>query len=166
VIPVIETSGRVSAGPETLAERGCLISDGVKNYTYDSANRLIMVDGPSSTVELSYNGLGQRLSMDAAGVIAHYVMDGDRPLTAETGGNNTFYLYGLGAIGEKTNPWSFSLPDGTNTSRQLSDLSGEITLSARYTPCPLALFGMLREGDTLETYGPGNSSIPPAWLER
>jgi hypothetical protein len=46
--------------------------------------------------------LNQRLSMDAAGVIAHYVMDGDQPLTAETGGNNTYYLYGLGAIGEKT----------------------------------------------------------------
>jgi hypothetical protein len=57
--------------------------------------------------------------MDAAGVIAHYVMDGDRPLTAETGGNINFYLYGpsagsgWGAIGEKTAAWSYSLPDGT-----------------------------------------------------
>ncbi len=84
--------------------------------------------------------------MDAAGVIATYVLDGDRPLTAETNGNTTFYLYGLGAIGEKTTAWNFSLPDGTNTPRQLTDLSGEITLSARYTPW----------GDTLETYGTGN----------
>ena len=84
--------------------------------------------------------------MDAAGVIAYYVMDGDRPLTAETGGNTTFYLYGLGAIGEKTTTWSYSLPDGTNTPRQLSDISGDITLSARYTPW----------GDTLETSGTGN----------
>lgn len=86
----------------------------MKTYTYDSANRLIEVgDPPSGTSQLSvtslsYNGLGQRLSMDAAGMIAHYVMDGDRPLTAETGGNTTFYLYGpsagsgWGAIGEKT----------------------------------------------------------------
>jgi hypothetical protein len=86
--------------------------------------------------------------MDAAGVIATYVLDGDRPLTAESNGNTTFYLYGLGAIGEKTITWSFSLPDGTNTPRQLTDVQGEITLSARYTPW----------GDTLETYGTGNFS--------
>ncbi len=89
-----------------------------------------------------------------AGVIAHYVMDtssslsagSDRPLTAETGGNNTYYLYGLGAIGEKTTAWNFSLPDGTNTPRQLSNNNGDITLSARYTPW----------GDTLELNGTGN----------
>ena len=69
-----------------------------------------MVDGPSSTVELSYNGLGQRLGMDAAGVIAHYVMDGDRPLTAESNGNTTFHLYGRGGIGEKTSQWVFCPP--------------------------------------------------------
>ncbi|MBK9008610.1 MAG: hypothetical protein IPM31_16665 [Anaerolineae bacterium] len=104
--------------------------------------------------KMEYNGLGQRLSMDAAGVIATYVIDGDRPLTATSNGNTTFYLYGLGAIGEETNAlrqaqdsaWSYSLPDGTNTPRQLADLSGEITLSARYTPW----------GDTLDTFGIGN----------
>jgi RHS repeat-associated protein len=83
--------------------------------------------------------------MDAAGVIAHYVMDGDQLLTAESAGNTTFYLYGLGAIAEKTNAWNYSLPDGTNTPRQLSNLTGGITLTARYTPW----------GDTLDTYGAG-----------
>ena len=130
----------------TYDANGSLISDGVKNYTYNSANRLIEVSDQSITTTLEYNGLGQRLSMDAAGVIATYVLDGDRPLTAESNGNTTFYLYGLGAIGEETNAWSYSLPDGTNTPRQLSDLSGEITLSARYTPW----------GDTLDSFGTGN----------
>jgi hypothetical protein len=65
------------------------------------------VNYQSTVFSLSCNGLGQRLSMDAAGVIAHYVMDGDSPLTAETGGNNTYYLYGLGAFGEKTTAWNF-----------------------------------------------------------
>ena len=82
-------------------------------------------------------------------MIAHYVMDGDRPLTAETGGNTNFYLYGLGAIGEKTTAWSFALPDGTNTPRQLTNAQGEITLSSRYTPW----------GDTLDTFGTGNFSF-------
>ncbi len=81
-------------------------------------------------------------------MIASYVLDGDRPLTADSGGNTTFYLYGLGAIGEKTTDWSISLPDGTNTPRQLANLQGEITISARYTPW----------GDTLDTYGTGNFS--------
>ncbi len=106
----------------------------------------------------------RRLSMDTAGVIAHYVMDtstsastssaqrlsasSDRPFTAETGGNTNFCLYGLGAIGEKTTAWSFSLPDGTNTPRQLSDINGDITLSARYTPW----------GNSLELHGTGNPS--------
>ena len=39
---------------------------------YDSANRLIEVSDQLSVTSLSYNGLGQRLSMDAAGIIAHY----------------------------------------------------------------------------------------------
>ena len=130
----------------TYDANGSLISDGVKTYTYDSANRLIQVTDQSLVTSLSYNGLGQRLSMDAAGVIAHYVMDGDQPLTANSNGNTTFYLYGLGAIGEKTTAWSYSLPDGTNTPRQLTNPTGGITLLARYTPW----------GDTLDTYGTGN----------
>ncbi len=118
----------------TYDANGSLISDGVKNYTYDSANRLVQVSDQLSVTSLFYNGLGQRLSMDAAGVIATYVLDGDRPLTATSNNNTTFYLYGLGAIGEETNAWSYSLPDGTNTPRQLSDLNGEVTLAGRYTP--------------------------------
>ena len=68
--------------------------------------------------------------MDAAGVISHYVMDGDRPLTAETSGNTTFYLYGLGAIGEKTTAWNYSLPDGTNTPRQYTKKMPTLEVSA------------------------------------
>ena len=131
---------------KVIYANGSLILDGVKNYTYDSANRLVQVSDQLSVTSLSYNGLGQRLSMDAAGVIATYVLDGDRPLTATSNGNTTFYLYGLGGIAEETNAWSYSLPDGTNTPRQLSDLSGGITLSARYTPW----------GDTLDSFGTGN----------
>jgi hypothetical protein len=104
--------------------------------------------------------------MDAAGVIANYVMDGNRPLTATTGSETTSYLYGLGVIGEESNAWSYGLTDGMNpsitlragTQRQLTDATGEVTYSARYTPCPLAAMriGMLCEGDTLDAFGTGN----------
>jgi YD repeat-containing protein len=141
----------------TYDANGSLSSDGVKTYTYDSANRLVEVGDQSSVTSLTYNGLGQRLSMDAAGVIAHYVLDGDLPLTAESSGNTTFFLYGRGPIGEKTTTWNYSLLDGTNTPRQLTAANGDVTLSARYTPCPLRYpSGVLREGGTLELNGTGN----------
>ncbi|HKJ38570.1 MAG TPA: SBBP repeat-containing protein [Anaerolineales bacterium] len=128
--------------------------NGAKRYTYNVAGNLVQVEAHNGSnwdvqAEMDYNGLGQRLSMTAAGVTSQYVMDGDRPLTAESNGNTTFYLYGLGGIGEKTTDWSYSLPDGTNTPRQLSDINGDITLTSRYTPW----------GDTLDTYGTGNFSF-------
>jgi hypothetical protein len=134
-------------------------ASGAKRYTlrqaqgrlYNTAGYLTQVEthngaGWDVQAEMAYNGLGQRLSMDAAGVIAYYVMDGNRPLTATTGNDTTSYLYGLGVIGEESNDWSYGLTDGTNTQRQLTDALGEVTYSARYTPW----------GDTLETYGTGN----------
>lgn len=78
--------------------------------------------------------------MDASGVIAYYVMDGNRPLTAESNGNTTSYLYGLGVIGEENNTWSYSLTDGTSTQRQLTDSTGKVTYSARYTPWVMAIY--------------------------
>jgi len=126
-------------------------TNGDKRYTYNTAGYLTQVETHNGTgwdvqAEMTYNGLGQRLSMDAAGVIAYYVMDGNRPLTATTGNDTTSYLYGLGVIGEESNAWSYGLTDGTDTQRQLTDAVGEVTYSARYTPW----------GDTLETYGTGN----------
>lgn len=53
--------------------------------------------------------------------------------------------------------YAIVLPNGTNIPRQLSNLTGGITLTARYTPCPLHFAsGVLREGDALDTYGNGN----------
>jgi RHS repeat-associated protein len=118
----------------------------VTNYTYDSANRLIAVDGAEIDTAMSYNGLGQRLSMTASNVTTQYVMDGNNPLMATSNGNNTTFLYGLGAVAEKTTTWNYALPDGGNTPRQLTDADGEVTLATRYTPW----------GDTLELNGTGN----------
>jgi len=123
---------------ETLPDGNA--ASGAKRYTYNAAGYLTQVEAHNGAdwatqSEMDYNGLGQRLSMDAAGVIAHYVMHGDQPLIADSNGNTTYYLYGMGAIGEKTAEWAYSLPDGANTQRQLSDPTGEVTLAARYTPC-------------------------------
>ncbi len=133
---------------ETLPDGNA--ANGAKRYTYNTAGYLMQVEmhnGSAWSVqaEMDYNGLGQRLSMDAAGVIAHYVIDGNQPLVA-TSENITFYLYGLGVIAEKTNAWAYSLPDGMHTPRQLTNPTGGVTLAGRYTPW----------GDILEVYGTGN----------
>jgi hypothetical protein len=72
--------------------------------------------------------------METAGITTRYVMSGDQPLSADSGGNTTFYLYGNGAIAEKTDAWSYALADGLNAQRQLTDNAGEITYAKSYDP--------------------------------
>jgi len=113
---------------------------------------------------MSYDGLGQRLSMTAfAGeqsVTTNYALDnplsgtGGQVLAATAGDPSTgsgqvlttTYLYGLGPVGQLTNAWAYGLPDGTNTQRQLVDANGEITFASSYTPW----------GDTLSVSGTGS----------
>ena len=97
---------------------------------------------------MRYDGLGNRLAMTgyAGGqsVTTQYELDNGRVLTAKAGDPSTGsgqalttdYLYGLGPIGELTDSWSYSLPDGTNTQRQLTDASGAVTLTSSYNPSP------------------------------
>jgi len=84
--------------------------------------------------------------MTAAGVTTRYELDNGRVLSANAAGNVTYYLYGLGPIGELTTDWNYSLPDGAGSPRQLTDADGAVTLTSSYTPW----------GDTLETHGSGN----------
>ncbi len=125
-------------------------ANGAKRYTYNTAGFLLKVETYTNSwqtqAEMLYDGLGNRLQMTAAGLTTQYVLDGGRVLSANAAGNVTFYLYGLGPIGELTDAWNYSLPDGSNTPRQLVDANGEVTFAASYTPW----------GDTLETFGIGN----------
>ena len=91
--------------------------------------------------EVSYNGLGQRLSMSVyqagVGLSTQYTVDPlatARPLVAEAQGQAIFYLYGNEPLGEQAEGWSYSLADGTGTPRQLVDAAAQVTLSGRYTP--------------------------------
>ena len=122
------------------------LRNGVNTYAYDSADRLISVTSASGKVTMAYDGLGQRLSMSAAGVTTQYVLDNGQPLEATSGGKTTAYLYGVGPVGQMTDSWAYDLSDGTNTPRQLVSAQGQITYSARYTPW----------GDTMQSSGTGN----------
>jgi len=133
-------------------------ANGAKRYTYNTAGYLIQTEAHDGSAyqlqaEMFYNGLGQRLRMTGyalgTSVTTTYVldlMDNARPLSATSDGNTTYYVYGLGPVAEFTTEWSYSLPDGTNTPRQLTNGNGEITLAGRYTPW----------GDSLEYVGAGN----------
>lgn len=133
-------------------------ASGAKRYTYNAAGFLVRVEAFTSDwqtqAEITYNALGQRLQMESAGMTARYVMDtstglsasGNLPLSAITGSDTTFYLYGLDPIGEMTTAWNYSLTDGTGMSRQITDAGGMVTFAASFTPW----------GETFESFGEGN----------
>ena len=59
--------------------------------------------------------------------------------------STSYYLYGRGVIGTKTDNWAYILQDGLGSTRQLATHEGVIAMSVAYTPW----------GDVLEYYGSG-----------
>ncbi len=84
----------------------------VNTYTYDSANRLTMVNSPSSVVEYSYNGLGDRLTQNDV----HYTLDLNAGLTQVLDDGDNTYLYG-----PSTGPEGCIAQTGSNTEYFLGD---------------------------------------------
>jgi RHS repeat-associated protein len=138
-------------------------ANGASRYTYDTAGYLVKVESDDGSswnpqAQMAYDGLGERLSMTgysgSQSVTTQYQLDNGQVLAATAGDPSTgseqalttTYLYGQGPIGELTDSWAYSLPDGTNTPRQLVDASGKITIASAYTPW----------GDTLSINGKGN----------
>lgn len=127
----------VNGVPYTWDANGNLLSDGVNTYTYDSANRLTTVHGPSSTVRLAYNGLGDRLAQTVNGQTTPYTLDLASGLTPVLADGEHTYLYGLGRIAQlnaATLDTEYFLGDALGSVRQLTDKSGEITLTNGLSP--------------------------------
>jgi len=126
-------------------------TSGAKRYIYNTAGFLVKVDTYTTTwqsqAEMTYDGLGNRLGMtgyvDGQSASTEYVLDGGKVLLATANTQTTAYLYGLGVIGSQTDTWSYLLPDGLTSSRQLADANGAITQATAYTPW----------GDTLAVNG-------------
>ena len=72
-------------------------------------------------------------------------LDNGQPLAAVGTESTSFYLYGRGVIGTKTDTWGYILQDGLGSTRQLATHEGVIAMSVAYTPW----------GDVLEYYGSG-----------
>jgi RHS repeat-associated protein len=123
----------------TWSNNGNLLNDGVYTYAYDHANRLKEVSGQAAVVSYRYNGHGDRVSRTANGVTTHYTLDLNTGLTQVLADNANTYLYGRGRISQSQNhpitqsPIYF-LTDALGSIRQLTDATGNVTLSRNYTP--------------------------------
>jgi len=114
---------------------GNLLSDGVKTYTYDFANRLKTVTGPGLEASYVYDGLGDRVSQTVNGVTTDFTLDLAAGLTQVLQDGEYTYLYGNGRIGQFTATDSaYFLTDALGSVRQLVDENGVITLAQEYEP--------------------------------
>jgi hypothetical protein len=55
-------------------------------------------------------------------------------MAAYSNGQASYYLYGSGQLGEYNNGWNYYLPDGVNSIRQVTDLSGAVLVARSYSP--------------------------------
>ena len=129
-------------------------ANGATRNTYNKAGYLVKVEEHNGTAwltqsEMRYDGLGNRLEMtsyaDGVGETIRYQLDNGQPLAAVGTVSTSYYLYGRGVIGTKTDSWAYVLQDGLGSTRQLATHEGVIAMSVAYTPW----------GDVLAYYGSG-----------
>jgi RHS repeat-associated protein len=123
------------------------LDDGTNTYTYDSANRLISVNG---TTTYQYNGLGDRIISQTVNpstgsgqvVTTNYTLDLNTGLTQVLSDGTTEYLYGNGRIAQVNTSAEYfpstssgrRLGDALGSVRQMTDPNGAITYARNYDP--------------------------------
>jgi hypothetical protein len=106
----------------TWDDNGNLLSDGVNTYTYDHANRLSSVVGPSSSSSYAYNGLGDRLQGTVDGLTTNYTLDLNNWLTQVLADRTNTYLYGAARIAQyDASGAEYFLADALGSVRQMVD---------------------------------------------
>jgi len=137
-----------SVGGVTYAwdNNGNLVNDGASTYTYNHANRLASVVQGVTTYGFTYNGLGDRVRQTINGWPTTYALDLEGGLTQVLTDGSSFYLYGVGRIGEmQTGGWRYHVADALGSVRELVDSSDAVALARGYAPF----------GSTLYTDGTG-----------
>jgi YD repeat-containing protein len=116
----------------TFDANGNLLNDGANDYTYDSANRLISIVNPQSSIVNRYNGLGDRLSQNGV----NYTLDLNVGLTQVLDDGTNVYTYGLGRISQQQSGSTdeYFLGDALGSVRQLTADNGNIMLTKIYDP--------------------------------
>jgi RHS repeat-associated protein len=120
----------------TYDANGNLLSDGARNYSWDSRNQLASLN---SGANFQYDAFGRRVAKTTGGTTTRYLYDGVTPVQELTGGSSTVgLLTGLGideyfARADSTSA-SYFLADALGSTVALTDASGAITTSYIYEP--------------------------------
>lgn len=102
----------------------------------------------ASSYAFAYNGLGDRLQQAVNGVPTNYTLDPNGELTQVLADGTNAYLYGCSRIAQQSGTsTAYFLTDALGSVRQLSSLTGTITLVRWYEPY----------GEVLNTTGTGTS---------
>ena len=119
----------------TWDSNGNLMNDGVNDYTYDYANRLTVVSGGQTAASYAYDGLGNRLQQTVNSNTITYVNDLNAGLTQVLSDGTNTYTYGLERISQVgSTETEYFLGDALGSVRQLTDLTGALTLTKDYDP--------------------------------
>ncbi len=113
---------------------GNLLSDGIKTYTYDSANRLKAVSGQQLAISYGYNRMGDRLQEILNGQTTTFAMDYNTGLTQALNDGTNNYIYGNGRIAQVNTSTEYFLGDALGSVRQLTNDSGAVTYASAYGP--------------------------------
>jgi RHS repeat-associated protein len=130
---------------ETYDANGNVTSTGGKIFTYDSENHLVSMSASGTSVSITYDAFGNRVSKTVNGVTTQYLVEDDKNPTGLpqdfdelTNGTVTrTYTYGLQRIDENqvlNGVWtpSFYEYDGGGNVRQLTNVAGTVTDSYEY----------------------------------
>jgi RHS repeat-associated protein len=131
----------------TTQLRTGLLSDGLRTYTYDHANRLTQVVSGTLTTGFTYNGAGDRVAKTVDGVETRYTLDPAAGLTQvlqeTTDGQATSYLYGhdgstaltTGLLAQyDSGTWAYHVNDGLGSVRGLADPMGQVVQGYSFSP--------------------------------
>ena len=131
---------QLTFGGQTLSydANGNLTSDGVNTYTWDTRNRLVALDGTSTTATFSYDALGRRQSTIVNGTTTQFLFDGLNPVQEIGVGTTATLLTGLGIDEYLTRTDQAGtrslLTDALGSTVALTDATGTVQTLYTYEP--------------------------------
>lgn len=119
----------------TYDPNGNLLTDGLKIYAYNYANRLTNVTSGTDVYQYVYNGLGDRLQSILNGTATTYSLDLNSGLTQVLAEGTNTYTYGFNRIAQVVETQTgYFLGDALGSVRQVVDSQAEILLAQSYSP--------------------------------
>ncbi len=118
----------------TWDNNGNLLNDGTRGYTYDQANRVTQIISGTTTTQMAYNGINDRLRQIINGATTTYTLDLNAGLTQVLADGTNTYLYGNGRIAQQATTMQYFGADALGSARQIYNSSGQIIANHRYDP--------------------------------